>query len=106
MSLSPLFPHYGPLGSGPYYVSLAIPGAPSAISKSLGLTTPTGILLPNVDYITKFSEGELGISDSFTKDMIFKNMNNPIASKNEAIFKQFAKQNKIDVSDIFRQSIH
>ena len=37
MSLSPLFPHYGPLGSGPYYVSLAIPGAPSAISKSLGL---------------------------------------------------------------------
>ena len=100
MSLSPLFPHYGPLGSGPYYVSLAIPGAPSAISKSLGLTTPTGILLPNVDYITKFSEGELGISDSFTKDMIFKNMNNPIASKNEAIFKQFAKQNKIDVSDI------
>jgi hypothetical protein len=100
MSLSPLFPHYGPLGSGPYYVSLAIPGAPSAISKSLGLTTPTGILLPNVDYITKFSEGELGISDTFTKDMIFKNMNNPIASKNEAIFKQFAKQNKIDVSDI------
>ena len=100
MSLSPLFPHYGPLGSGPYYVSLAIPGAPSAISKSLGLTTPTGVLLPNIDYITKFSEGELGISDTFTKDMIFKNMNNPIASKNEAIFKQFAKQNKIDVSDI------
>jgi len=100
MSLSPLFPHYGPLGSGPYYVSLAIPGAPSEISKSLGLTTPTGVLLPNVDYITKFSEGELGISDTFTKDMIFKNMNNPIASKNEAIFKQFAKQNKIDVSDI------
>jgi hypothetical protein len=100
MSLSPLFPHYGPLGSGPYYVSLAIPGAPSAISKSLGLTTPTGVLLPNIDYITKFSEGELGISDTFTKDMIFKNMNSPIASNNEAIFKQFAKQNKIDVSDI------
>jgi hypothetical protein len=100
MSLSPLFPHYGPLGSGPYHVSLAIPGAPSAISKSLGLTTPTGVLLPNVDYLTKFSEGDLGISDSFIKDMIFKNMNNSIASKNEAIFKQFAKQSKIDVSDI------
>jgi len=100
MSLSPLFPHYGPLGSGPYYVSLAIPGAPSEISKSLDLNTPTGVLLPNVDFITKFSEGDLGISDTFTKDMIFKNMNNPIASKNEAIFKQFAKQNKIDVSDI------
>ena len=100
MSLSPLFPHYGPLGSGPYYVSLAIPGAPSEISKSLDLNTPTGVLLPNVDFITKFSEGDLGISDTFTKDMIFKNMNNPIASKNEEIFKQFAKQNKIDVSDI------
>lgn len=100
MSLSPLFPHYGPLGSGPYYVSLAIPGAPSEISKSLDMNTSTGILLPNIDYITKFSEGELGISDSFTKDMIFKNMNNPITSGNEEIFKQFAKQNKIDVSDI------
>jgi len=100
MSLSPLFPHYGPLGSGPYYVSLAIPGAPSEISKSLNLNTPTGVLLPNVDFLTKFSEGELGISDTFTKDMIFKNMNSPIASKNEAVFKQFAKQNKIDVSDI------
>lgn len=100
MSLSPLFPHYGPLGSGPYHVSLAIPGAPSTISKSLNMTTPTGVLLPNVDYLTKFSQGDLGISDSFIKDMIFKNMNNPIASKNEAIFKQFAKQSKIDVSDI------
>jgi hypothetical protein len=100
MSLSPLFPHYGPLGSGPYYVSLAIPGAPSEISKSLDMITPTGILLPNIDYLTKFSEGDLGISDGFTKDMIFKNMNNPIASKSEAVFKQFAKQNKIDVSDI------
>jgi len=100
MSLSPLFPHYGPLGSGPYYVSLAIPGATSEISKSIGMNTPTGILLPNVDFLTKFSEGELGISDTFIKDMIFKNMNNPIASKNEEIFKQFAKQNKIDVSNI------
>ena len=100
MSLSPLFPHYGSLGTGPYYVSLAIPGLPSKISKSIGLTSSSGLLLPNIDFIKKFTEGDLGISDSFYKDMIMKNMNSKLASNNEEIFKQFAKLNKIDVTNI------
>jgi len=100
MSLSPLYPYYGPLGSGNYNVSLAFFGPLSEASKSIGLNSSTGLVLPNTDYIQKFAEGDLGISDSFIKNMLFKNMNSPLASKNEEIFKQFAKQNKIDVSDI------
>ena len=100
MSLSPLYPYYGPLGSGNYNVSLAFFGPLSEASKSIGLNSSTGLVLPNTDYIQKFAEGDLGISDSFIKNMIFKNMNSPIASKDEEVFKQIAKQNKIDVSDI------
>ena len=100
MSLSPLYPYYGPLGSGNYNVSLAFFGPLSEASKSIGLNSSTGLVLPNTDYIQKFAEGDLGISDSFIKNMLVKNMNSPIASKNEAVFKQFAKQCKIDVSDI------
>ena len=100
MGLSSQYPYYGPLGSGNYNVSLAFFGPLSEASKSIGLNSSTGLVLPNTDYIQKFAEGDLGISDSFIKNMIFKNMNSPLASKNEEIFKQFAKQNKIDVSDI------
>ena len=99
-NLSSQFPYYGPLGSGNYNVSLAFFGPLSEASKSIGLNSSTGLVLPNTDYIQKFAEGDLGISDSFIKNMLFKNMNSPLASKNEEIFKQFAKQNKIDVSDI------
>jgi hypothetical protein len=100
MPLSPLYPYYGPLGSGNYNVSLAFFGPISEVSKSIGLNSSTGLMLPNTDFIQKFAEGDLGISDSFIKNMLVKNMNSPIASKNEAVFKQFAKQCKIDVSDI------
>jgi hypothetical protein len=100
MGLSSKYPYYGPLGSGNYNVSLAFFGPLSEASKSIGLNSSTGLVLPNTDYIQKFAEGDLGISDSFIKNMLFKNMNSPLASKNEEIFKQFAKQNKIDVSDI------
>ena len=100
MGLSSKYPYYGPLGSGNYNVSLAFFGPLSEASKSIGLNSSTGLVLPNTDYIQKFAEGDLGISDSFIKNMLVKNMNSPIASKNEAVFKQFAKQNKIDVSNI------
>lgn len=100
MGLSAQYPYYGPLGSGNYNVSLAFFGPLSEASKSIGLNSSTGLVLPNTDYIQKFAEGDLGISDSFIRNMLFKNMNSPIASKDEAIFRQFAKQNKIDVSDI------
>ncbi len=101
MGLSSQFPYYGPLGSGNYNVSLAIPGPLSKISKSYGFnSSSTGVALPNTDFLKEFAVGNLGISDSFIKEMIFKNINSPIASTNEAVFKQFAKQQKLDVSDI------
>jgi hypothetical protein len=81
MSLSSQYPYYGPLGSGNYNVSLAFFGPASEISKSLGLNSSTGLVLPNTDYIQKFAEGDLGISDGFIKNMLAKNFNSPIAQK-------------------------
>lgn len=100
MSLSSQYPYYGPLGSGNYNVSLAFFGPASEISKSLGLNSSTGLVLPNTDYIQKFAEGDLGISDGFIKNMLAKNFNSPIAQKDEKVFRQFAKINKIEIDDI------
>lgn len=101
MPLLAQFPYYGPLGSGNYNVSLAIPGPLSKISKSYGFkASNTGVALPNTDFLKEFAIGNLGISDGFLKEMILKNLNNPIASSNEEVFKQFAKSLKIDISDI------
>lgn len=101
MGLSSQFPYYGPLGSGNYNVSLAIPGPLSKISKFYGFkASSTGVALPNTDFLKEFAVGNLGISDGFIKEMIFNNINSPIASTNEAVFKQFAKSQKLDVSDM------
>lgn len=101
MPLSSQFPYYGPLGSGNYNVSLAIPGPLSKISKYYGFTaSSTGVALPNTDFLKEFAMGNLGISDGFIKEMLFKNLNSPIASTNEAVFRQFAKQQKLDITDI------
>ena len=101
MPLSSQFPYYGPLGRGNYNVSLAIPGKLSKISKYYGFTaSTTGVGLPNNDYIKEFAQGNLGISDGFIKEMLFKNLNSPIASTDEAVFRQFAKQQKLDLTDI------
>lgn len=95
--LSSQYPHYGPLGRGNYNVSLAFFGPTSEISKSLGLESSTGIGLPNTDYLRKFAEGDLGISDSFIKEMLAKNINNPISQKNPEVLKQFISLNKLDI---------
>jgi len=100
MGLSSKYPYYGPLGTGNYNVSLAFFGPASEISKSLGLNSSTGLVLPNTDYIQKFAEGDLGISDGFIKNMLAKNFNSPIAQKDEKVFRQFAKINKIEIEDI------
>lgn len=95
--LSSQYPYYGPLGRGNYNVSLAFFGPTSEISKSLGLKSPTGLALPNTDFLKKFAEGNLGISDSFIKEMIAKNINNPISQKDPNVLKQFIELNKIDI---------
>lgn len=95
--LSSQYPYYGPLGRGNYNVSLAFFGPTSEISKSIGLESSTGLALPNTDFIQKFAQGDLGISDSFIKEMLAKNINNPISQKNPDVLKQFISLNKLDI---------
>ena len=51
-------------------VTLSLPGKPSEISKSVGGTSPALIMVPNVDFLTAFTQGNLGIADKMTKDAL------------------------------------
>jgi hypothetical protein len=99
MALPPIFPLYPESLSGPYNVSLALPGAISQISKSIGVTSSASLLLPNVDFLQKFIEGNLGIGDSILKGMMLENFVSPALATSENVFKKFAELNKIDLGD-------
>jgi hypothetical protein len=94
----PLYPDN--ILTGPYHVSLALPGPISSISKSIGLTSSTALLFPNVEYLEKFIDGDIGIGDSIIKSMLTDNYNSKITSSNEGVFKSFSKSNKIELDDI------
>ena len=74
-------------------VTLSLPGKPSEISKSVGGTSPSLIMVPNVDFLTAFTQGNLGIADKMTKDALYKNLNSPIASNNEMVARSFSESN-------------
>ena len=89
-----------PFGSGTipgtyYEIEFSLPGLPSIISEG----EDTLLLIPNSDYIAEFIGGNIGISDSMQKATMFKNLNSPIASSDEMVFRSFAKTNKIDISE-------
>lgn len=98
----PLFP------SPPNYkVSISLPmSGNSEISKSVGLTSSNGLMVPNIDYLKKFSSGDVGISDSITKQSLFTNMNDPITTKDEKVFKKFGDINGLDTTDINKYKIN
>ena len=88
-------------------VTLALPGKPSAISKSVGGNSPALLLVPNIDFLTSFIEGNIGIADSMSKAALLKNINGPIASNNEMVARHFSKVNKLgfeDKLDTFKDS--
>lgn len=92
--LFPIYPE-NPV-SGPFHVSLSLPGPISEISKSIGVTASSSLLIPNVDYLIKFANGNIGIGDDIKKSMMLKNINK---CKTEDAFKQFAKLVKLDIPD-------
>ena len=101
MPLSIKFPLYGSsLVTGPYNVSLSFPGPDSIISKSIGLKESSILLVPNISYITKFIEGNLGIADNMVKKSLFKNLSNPISTNSEEVFARFAENTNSGVGDI------
>lgn len=101
MALPGVFPIYPDnLLTGPYHVSLSLPGPISEISKSVGITSSTNFLIPNIEYLEKFIKGDIGIGDELLKGLMLENFNSPEASKDENVFKTFAKLNKIEIDDI------
>lgn len=101
MAVPPFFPLYPDnLLFGRYKVSFKLPLPESKISKSIGLTSSGGLLIPNVDFLTKFVEGNLGIGESTIKKMMSSNFSSPFAAKDPKVFKEFAKLSKLDVGDV------
>ena len=80
-------------------VTLALPGVPSAISQSVGGNSPALLLVPNVDFLTAFIQGNIGIADSISNAALLKNINGPIASNNEMVTRHFSKMNKLGLED-------
>jgi hypothetical protein len=88
-------------------VTLALPGIPSTISQSVGGNSPALLLVPNVDFLTAFIQGNIGIADSISNAALLKNINGPIASNNEMVTRHFSKVNKLGLEnklDSFKDS--
>ena len=86
--------------TGPSHVSFSLPGIPSGISKSIGLTSSALLLIPNIDFLKKFIEGDLGISDSTWKSSLLKNINSSVSSSQEMVFRKFSEVNELGLTDI------
>ena len=80
-------------------VTLALPGKPSNISKSVGGNFPALLLVPNVDFLVAFIKGNIGIADSITKAAMVKNLNSPIAASDEMVARHFSKVNNLGLED-------
>lgn len=101
MALPGLFPIYPDPVPMKYQVSLSLPPLPvSKISESIGVTASAGFLVPNIDYLQNFIKGDIGIADKMMKESMFKTFNDPIAQKDEKVFKQFAKITDSDIPDV------
>ena len=86
--------------TGPSHVSFSLPGIPSGISKSIGLTSSALLLIPNIDFLKKFIEGDLGISDSTWKASLFKNINSVVSSTQESVFRKFLEVNDLKLGGL------
>lgn len=101
MALPGLFPLYPDPIPLKYQVSLALPPLPiSKISQSIGVTASSSFLVPNVDFLQRFVNGDVGIADKMTKEAMFKTFNNPIAQKDEKVFKKFAEITNSNIPDV------
>jgi len=106
MALPGLFPLYPDPIPMKYQVSLGLPPLPvSEITKSIGITSSSSFLVPNIEYLQKFIEGDLGIADKAVKETLYKNFNDPIAQNNDKVFKSYASLNQIDIPDINKYKV-
>ena len=80
-------------------VTLALPGKPSDIAKSVGMTASALLLLPNIDFLMKFIEGNIGIADKMSKKALTKTLASPIATGSEGVVRQFSKVSKLGLEE-------
>ena len=100
MPLPGLFPIY-PESLTKFHVSLAIPMlGNSEILKPLGITASYPLLIPNVDFIQSFINGDIGIAKKAIQESLFQNFNHPSAANNEKVFKDFSKVSGSEITDI------
>ena len=106
MALPGLFPIYPNPIPMLYQVSLSLPPLPtSEISKAIGITASAGFLVPNIDFLKSFAQGNLGIADKMTKETLYRNFNHPIAQGNEKVIKSYASNNGIDIPDFAKYKV-
>jgi hypothetical protein len=77
-------------------VTLALPGIPSKIAKSIGMTASALLLVPNVPFIVAFMDGNLGIADNIMKKSIKKNLNSPIAKNDKKVAEKFSEITSVE----------
>jgi hypothetical protein len=80
-------------------VTLAMPGVPSKILKSIGIDAKTFLMIPNVEFLIAFMEGDVGIADAIVKKAMQKNLNSPIAANDEMVARHFSKVNGLGLED-------
>ena len=85
---------------GPAHVSLALPGKPSQISKSIGGTNPALLLIPNTEYLTAFINGNIGVGDATIKGMIHTALNQPFMRKDPAMIENYLDTLDLKVPDL------
>ena len=80
-------------------VTLAMPGVPSKILKSIGIDAKTFLMIPNVEFLIAFMEGDVGIASAIFKKTMEKQLNSSIAASNEMVVRQFSKVNGLGLED-------
>jgi hypothetical protein len=101
MELPGLFPIYPDPLLLKYRVSLSLPPIPvGLISKSIGLTASSQFLTPNIEFLEKFIEGDIGISDKILNSSVFNALEGSIATKDEKVFEKFKELSNAKTPDI------
>ena len=84
-------------------VTLALPGIPSVIAKSIGMTASALLLVPNIDYLIKFIEGDIGIADKAARKGIAKAISSPAAQSSEGVIRHMSKLKGLGLEDKIAQ---
>lgn len=84
-------------------VTLALPPIPSKICEAIGVTASALLLIPNIDFLIRFIEGDIGIADKMAKSALAKALATPAAQNSEAVVRQMSKVKGLGLEDKLQQ---